>query len=250
MQTLKRTNNASSSQALFSVGAPLIITFVLWGTSLRDTTIPQIAAAFILSAIPWVAYQKWLRGPKDRIPLFVLISLMYCIAFVIPLFWTEHEINLIGGGHQLSEDSITQTLYLVVIGLLALGIGMATSARWRFMESARMDIHANPSRWTYLRFLLLLSVLLRLAVPMDTLGSGGRQFLAGIETVTPSLVFAILFRYYLRGAAVQLDKVLLTGYILIALVAGIASGWLSSFVGLVIVAIAVYVYERRRLPLI
>ena len=250
MRTLNRANTASASQALFYMGAPLIVTFVLWSTSLHETTAAQIAAAFILCAIPWVAYQKWLRGAKDRIPLFVLVSAMYWIAFVIPIFWTEHEINLIGGRHQLSEDSITQTLYLVVIGLLALWIGMATAGRWRFMESARIDIHANPSRWNYLRLLLLLSVLLRLAVPMDTLGSGGRQFLAGIETVTPSLVFAILFRYYLRGAAAQLDKVLLAGYILIALVAGIASGWLSSFVGLVIVAIAVYVYERRRLPLI
>src|ERR1700730_5139843 len=116
MQTLKRTNNARSSQALFSVVAPLIITFALWGTSLHDTTIPQIAAALILSAIPWVAYQKWQRGPKDRIPLFVLVSAMYWIAFAIPLFWTKHEINLIGGGHQLSEDSITETLYLVLIG--------------------------------------------------------------------------------------------------------------------------------------
>jgi hypothetical protein len=232
------------------LGAPLIVTLLLWATSLYFTTTPQIAAAFILGAIPWVAYQKWLHGPREKIPLFVLISAMYWIAYVIPLFWTKHEINLVGGGHQLSGDSITGSLCLVVFGLAALGIGMKAAANWRFMDSFRLDIHASPSRWSYLRLVFLATVLLRIAVPIYALGGGGRQFLASMETIVPSLVFAILFRYYLRGAAAQLDKVLLGGYVLIALVAGIASGWLASFVGVVIMAIAVYVYERRRLPLV
>src|ERR1700756_4916391 len=105
MRTLKRANNTSASQALLYVGAPLILTFVLWATSLYDVTMPQIGAAFILGAIPLVAYQKWLRGPREKIPLFVLISAMYWMAYVIPLFWTKHEINLVMGRHQLSEDS-------------------------------------------------------------------------------------------------------------------------------------------------
>jgi O-antigen polysaccharide polymerase Wzy len=250
MRTLNRANNASAAPALFYAGAPLIITFVLWATSLYDTTAPQLLAAFILSAIPWAAYQEWRRGPKEKIPLFALISAMYWIAYVIPLFWTEHEINLITGGHQLSEDSITRSLYLVIFGLAALGLGMITAGRWRFMDSFRPDINASPSRWTYLRFLLLATVALRIAVPINTLGGGGRQFLAAVETIVPSLVFAILLRYYLRGAAVQVDKVLLAGYVVIALVAGVASGWLASFVGVAVVAAAVYVYERRRLPLV
>ena len=234
---------------LCAVG-PLIVTFVLWATSVYDTTVPQLLAAFILSAIPWVAYQEWRRGPREKIPLFALISAMYWIAYAIPLFWTRHEINLIVGRHQLSDDSITQSLYLVVLGLTALGIGMTAARRWRSMDSLRLDIHASPSRWTYLRFLLLATVALRILVPINTLGGGGRQFLASIETIVPSLVFAILLRYYLRGAAIQLDKFLLVGYIVIALVAAIASGWLASFVGVAIMATAVYVYERHRLPLV
>ena len=46
-----------------------------------------------------------------------------------------------------------------------------------------------------------------------------------------------------------MDKLLLAGYIVIALVAGIASGWLASFVGVAIMATAVYIYEKGRLPL-
>ena len=157
---------------LLYAGGPLIITFALWSTSFYDTTPPQIIAAFILSWIPWAAYQKWRRGPKEKIPLFALISAMYWIAYVVPLFWTKHEISLITGGHQLSEDSITQSLYLVILGVAALWTGMATAERWRIMESFRLDIHRSPSRWKYLRILLLAAVALGIAVPINALGGG------------------------------------------------------------------------------
>ena len=175
---------------------------------------------------------------------------MYWLAYAVPLFWTKHQINLIMGMHQLSENAITQSLYLVVFGVAALGIGMAAAGRLRFMESFRLDIHRSPARWHYLRFVLLASALLRIAVPINMLGGGGRQFLAIIETIVPSVAFVILLRYYLRGTAIPVDKILLAGYAGIALVAGISSGWLGSFVGVAIMAAAVYVYERRKLPLI
>jgi hypothetical protein len=87
-------------------------------------------------------------------------------------------------------------------------------------------------------------------VPIDTLGGGGRQFLAIIETIVPSVTFVVLLRYYLRGAAIPIDKVLLAGYAGVALIAGISSGWLGSFVGLAIMAMGVFVCERRKLPLV
>ena len=248
MQTARRPTNASALPVLFYAGAPLIITVALWSSSFYDTTASQIIAVFILSWIPWAAYQEWRRGPKEKIPLFALISAMYWIAFVIPLFWTKHVISLIIGGHQLSEDSITQSLYLVILGLAALGTGMATAERWRVMESFKVDIHRSPSRWQYLRILLLAAVALRITVPINALGGGARQFLAAIELIVPSVAFAILLRYYLRGTAVQADKLLLAGYIVIAVVGGIASGWLASLVGVAIMATAVYVYEKGRLP--
>jgi hypothetical protein len=213
-------------------------------------TLPQIIAAFILCWIPWAAYQEWVRGTREKIPLFVLIGFMYWMAYAVPLFWLRHEISLVTGRHQLSENAITQSLYLVVFGVAALRIGMAAAGRLRFMESFRLDIHRNPARWHYLRFILLAAVLLKIAVPIDTLGGGGRQFLAIIETIVPSVAFVILLRYYLRGTAIPVDKMLLAGYAGIALVAGISSGWLGSFVGVAIMATAVYVYERRRFPLI
>jgi hypothetical protein len=251
MQALKIANNArKTSPVLLYTGVPLIITAFLWATSLYDATLPQVIAAFILCWIPWAAYQEWVRGTREKIPLFVLIGVMYWMAYAVPLFWTKHEIGLVMGLHHLSENAITQSLYLVVFGVAALGIGMTVAGRLRFMESLRLDVHPNPAQWHYLRFALLAAVLLKIAVPFTGLGGGGRQFLAIIETMIPSVAFAILLRYYLRGTAIPLDKILLVGYSIVALVTGISSGWLGSFVGVAIMATAVYVYERRKLPLV
>jgi hypothetical protein len=250
MQALKVANNSRTSPALLYTGVPLIITAALWATSINDVTPAQIIAAFILCWIPWAAYREWNRGMRETIPLFFLVGAMYWIAYAVPLFWLRHEINLITGGHQLSEHAITQALYLAVLGVAALGAGIRVTRRWRFMESFRLDIHRSPARWHYLRFALLVTMFLGIGVPIDTLGGGGRQFLAIIEAIVPSVTFVVLLRYYLRGAAIPLDKVLLVGYAGIALVGSIASGWLASFVGLAIMATGVYVYERGKLPLV
>jgi hypothetical protein len=250
MQALRIANNARTLPVLLYAGVPLVITAVLWTASFYDVTLPQVSAAFILCWIPWAAYREWVRGPREKIPLFVLIGAMYWIAYAVPLFWTKHQINQIMGTHQLSENAITQSLYLAVFGVAALGIGMVVAGRWRFMESFRLDIHQSPARWHYLRFVLLAPALLRIAVPINMLGGGGRQFLAIIETIVPSVVFVILLRYYLRGKAIPVDKILLAGYAVIALLAAISSGWLGIFVGVAIMATAVYVYERRKLPIV
>jgi hypothetical protein len=250
MEAHKIANSARTLPVLLYTGFPLGITLALWSTSLYTVTPPQVIAAFILCWIPWAAYKEWVKGPREKIPLFVLIGVMYWLAYAVPLFWTKHQVSQITEMHQLSEDSITESLYLVVLGVAALGIGMAAAKRLRFMESFKVDIHRSPARWHYLRFVLLIAVLLKIAVPINMLGGGGRQFLAIIETIVPSVAFAILLRYYLRGAAIPLDKILLAGYAIIAVVAGISSGWLGSFVGVAIMATAVYVYERRNLPIV
>ena len=250
MQMSRTANSARTSAVLFYSGVPIILTAVLWGTSLNDVTVPQIFAGFILCWIPWAAYREWSHGTREGIPLFVLIGAMYWLAYAVPLFWLRHDVGLITGQHLLSEDAITATLYLAVFGVVALGVGIRIAGRWHFKQSLTPEIHHSPARWHYLRFALLAGTFLRIAVPIDTLGGGVRQFLAIIETVVPSVAFVVLLRYYFRGTAIPIDKILLAGYAGVALVGGIASGWLGSFVGLAIMATGIYVYERRKLPIV
>lgn len=250
MQAFRVAKKSGTAPVLLHTGVPLVITAALWATSITEITPLQIIAAFLLCWIPWTAYREWSRGTREAIPLFFLIGAMYWIAYAVPLFWLRHYITLVTGGHQLSEDAITKSLYLAVLGVAALGVGMRVAEHWRFTKSFRPDIHRSPTRWHYLRLALLATMFLRIAVPIGTLGGGGRQFLAIIETVVPSVTFVVLLRYYLRGVAIPIDKVLLAGYAGAGLVAGISSGWLGSFVGLVIMATGVYVYERGKLPLV
>ena len=250
MQVLKIPKITSNSPVVFYAGVPLVVTAALWATSSNDVSLPQIVAAFILCWIPWVAYRRWSKGMREGIPLLFLVGAVYWAAYAVPLFWLRHEINLVTGGHQLSEDAITRALYLAVLGVAALGVGMRFAGHLQFMESFRPDIHRSPARWNYLRLVLLAATFLRIAVPIYSLGGGVRQFLVIIETIVPSVTFVILLRYYLRGSAIAMDKVLLAGYASLALVAGISSGWMGSFIGLVIMAAGVYVFEKRKLPLV
>jgi hypothetical protein len=250
MRVHKIPNAARSSPVFFYAGIPLIVTAALWATSLNDVSLPQIVAVFLLCWIPWTAYKRWSNGTREGIPLLFLVGAVYWAAYALPLFWLRHEINLVTGGHELSEEVITRALYLAVLGVAALGVGIRVAGRWQFMESLRPDIHRSPGRWNYLRSALLAAMCLRITVPISSLGGGGRQFLAIVETVVPSIAFVVLLRYYLRGSAIALDKALLVGYASVALIAGISSGWMGSFVGLAIMATGVYVFEKRRLPLV
>ena len=95
MQALKIANHARTSPVLLYAGIPLIATAALWATSLYDATLPQVIAAFILCWIPWAAYRKWVKGAREKIPLFALIGVMYWLAYAVPLFWLKHDLSLI-----------------------------------------------------------------------------------------------------------------------------------------------------------
>jgi O-antigen polysaccharide polymerase Wzy len=250
MQASNAANPVRTSPVLMNAGVPLLVTAVLWATSINEIQLAQIIAAFLLCWIPWASYRGWNHGKREGIPLFALVSAMYWLGYAVPLFWLRHDINLVTGNHELSEDAITRSLYLAALGVAALWAGIRVTRSWRFMESFRPDIHRSPARWHYLRFAMLATMSLRIAVPIDAFGGGARQFLAIVEIIVSSITFVILLRYYLRGSAIPLDKTLLAGYVVVALVGGIASGWMGSFVGLAIMATGVYVYERGKLPLV
>ena len=93
MQVLKIANNARTWPVLLYAGVPLIITAVLWATSLYEVSLPQVIAAFILCWIPWAAYREWVKGTREKIPLFALIGVVYWLAYAVPLFWLKHDIR-------------------------------------------------------------------------------------------------------------------------------------------------------------
>jgi hypothetical protein len=91
--------------------------------------------------------------------------------------------------------------------------------------------------------------LVKIFVPITALGMGGRQFVSNFENTVPVVTFAIFIRHYLRGTLRKPDKLLVAGYAIVSVIAGISSGWLGSAVNLGLVFIVVYVYEKRRFPM-
>jgi len=173
---------------------------------------------------------------------------MYWVAYSVPLFWGSHVIGLVSGNHRLSEGAITQSMYLAVSGVVALWAGMRIAANWRWAASTRVDLPRDPWRWQYLRIVLMAAVVMKMAVPITAWGEGARQIVVNIESFVASLAFVILLRSWLRGGAMKVDKVLATGYLLAAVVVGLSSGWLGTFVGLGIICVAAYLYEKHKLP--
>ena len=173
---------------------------------------------------------------------------MFWLSYGLPLFWGKHEIGGVFRRRSLTEEAITYSLYLAIEGVICLWLGMRAAGRLHWMPKIRADISESPSRWTYLRIVLVVAAMVQAVVPITALGPGWRQIITNFEHTVPVIVFAILVRYYLRGRLPVIDKFLVLGYCMIALLVGIASGWLGSFIGVGVVCLAVYIYERRKFP--
>jgi len=235
---------------LLYAGIPTLATAFLWATSAYELSLLQLAAAFSLCWIAWASYQHWRHQGRAGIPLFALIASVYWLVYALPLFWGEHAISLVTGYHRLSEAAITSSIYLALAGVVSLWVGMRLAKRPRWTHRIRLDVPENPWRWYYLRIVLVVSTLMKVLLPIDALGTSSRQILFNIEFILPSVAFVILLRSYLRGQAIRVDKFLLLGYFVIALVAGLSSGWLGNFVGVGIICIATYMLEKRRFPVV
>jgi hypothetical protein len=241
-------SNQGKWPVVLDAGVPFLITIFLWATSSYELSILELLAAFFLCWIPWASAGHWYRGPRQHLPLFPLLTAMYWLGFAMPLFWGSHSIDLVNGTHFLSQAALAEALYLAVIGMVALWVGMNLARKWRWTPQIRFDVPQDPWRWHYLRLVLVASTLMKVLVPFAALGENYRQIVVNLEVIVPAVTFTILLRHYLRGAAFAIDKALLSAYFLIALMLGVSSGWLSSFVGLGLICIATYVLERRRFP--
>jgi hypothetical protein len=249
VQLLTRLQPLRKQPMTADVAVPLLVTAVLGYSSSYDVTFAETAAAFSLFWMPWVSYRNWYRGERNEIPLFSILAGMYWLSYVVPLFLGGHDVSLVSGRRALSERSLTASLYLTVAGVVALGAGIKLAARFRWVPANRFDISGTPKHWHYLRIIFIVGTLVKVFVPITEWGEGGRQFISNFENMMPAVSFAIFLRYYLRGKISDLDKFLMFAYVFMALVVGISSGWLGSFVGLGIVCMIVYTYERRKLPL-
>jgi len=237
------------SMPIADIGVPLLVTAFFAYTSAGGISVAQDVAAWLLCWMPWHAYRNWLQGERLKIPLFTLVGGMLWLAYAVPLFWAKHEVTGVFGRRILTESAITRSLYLAILGEAFLWLGMAAAARIKWVPKVGVDISDRFHRWNYLRAIFVFGTLIKVFVPITAFGEGGRQIVSNLENTVPVVSFAILVRYYLRGKLHGFDKFLIFTYGVVALVVGISSGWLGSFVGIGVVCLTVYIYERRKFPL-
>jgi len=218
--------------------------------SINDVSDLQVGAAFALLCIPWVAYQRWRLGAREEVPLFPLIGFAYWVFFALPLFWGDR--NALGSlmvRRILSDEAITSAVLMSLLGVLAIWSGMKVKLGRLLSPKNMPDIPANPSRWGYLRLILILGTLVSSfeAAP-HMLGEGGRQIMVIFGRVIPLVAFAILFREYVNGNSTKADKRLIFGFIIFRFLIGIATGWLGAFALLIVTCAVIYLSQRKRVP--
>ena len=230
---------------------PLAITAFLWATRLNAVSLPQGIAALGLLCLPWWSYMAWKRAGKGRLPLFALVASMYWLFYAVPLFWGDRVRPSMGPASQVPDDAITQAIWMALLGVVTLWVGIRSGIGGRFALSTVRDVPADPRRWGYLRLLLIGGTAFSLYPNSAYIaGEEGRQLVLAFESFIPLAVFIVLFRSYLRGNASHLDKCLIVAYFGAQFILGLASGWLGAWLLVAGAALATYLAERKRVPLV
>ena len=201
---------------------PLAITAFLWFTRSNEITVVQLSLAFFLLCVPWQAYINWKTNTKSYLPLFAMVTFMYWLYYVVPLFWEPQTISEVSAplGRELSQSSITESLWMVALGVSSLWIGMRVGFGRR-LSPRRLSIELPQSRRSYIRAVLAVGCLLNFYdVSPYTLGEGGRQLINLLLAVVPMLTFAVLFHSYLKREATYVDKVLMLAFLVTRLFNG------------------------------
>jgi hypothetical protein len=233
---------------VFVLLLPAFVTALLWLTSIHDISLLQAACAWALLCFPCIGYLSWKRQKRYTASLFAFVSGMYWLYYGVALFYGQRTAPTIQY-HLLSNDAITQSMLMAVLGVACLWAGMQTPIG-RFGVPKRVpDIPSAPSRWNYIRIMLVLGLIFSFFPGAAYIfGEGGRQLIYGLQKTIPLVAFLILFRHYLTGKASRIDKILLGTFFFGSFVVGVSSGWLGAIVFVVLGCLIVYLPEKRRIP--
>jgi hypothetical protein len=230
---------------------PVLVTLPLWITSGNPVTPVEVVVAFLLFLIPWHFYRQWKKGRNEELPFFAMFVFMYWLYYALQLFWgsTTVSIAFYRVGRDVDPGKIREALFMSLLGVLSVGLGMKSGLGRFFIPKRVPELVIKPTRWNYVRGVLIVSSLLSIFEPSTLIfGEGARQPISIFLTLVPMLAFALLFRRYIQRASTPLDKLLIVGFIVTRSVLALSSGWLGSLAGVVIICGAVYTAERRRLP--
>jgi hypothetical protein len=233
---------------LFASGA----TALLWLTRANEVTLPQAVMAFLILYLPSHAFVQWKREQRAGIPIFSLVTFIYWQCFVLPLFWGDRSsLRWWGPRQALDERAVTEAMAVALVGIASLGLGARCGIAGRWIPPRVPDIPQGGARWNYLRIVLVLGTGLNLfETSTYWFGEAGRQVLVLFQAVVPSVIFAVLFREDLRGNSNAVDRILMAAFVGVRILVAFSSGTLGPALSAVVLALLVYIGERRRVPVV
>jgi energy-converting hydrogenase Eha subunit B len=227
---------------------PVLLISALWAFAPVPIGLISATCSFVLVLLPWWSYCVWREGDQQQFPLFAAIGTMYVLSYVVPLYIGEHLMYTSFGPRVISPEAMHSTMLLVLIGVSALGLGMAVRIPDGYARQWNLDFQEKPLAWNFVRLVFVVTALFTAFFGIGAFGAGARQAIVDLDLTVNMAAFLALFRRYLRGQSEWLDRVLLVGFVILRLYRGIASGWLGDAVWLVVVLGIGYFDVRRRIP--
>jgi hypothetical protein len=240
------------SSRITTLVGPAAITLSLWLTSPNPVTFTQGIAAFVLLLAPWWSYGQWQKSGNRGLPLFAGVAIMYWLYFDMQLFWGDRSVlDWRHPGRQVGDTAITETMLLVVAGVISLWFGMASKLGRQMAPKRFPECSANASGIVYLQVVVAVATVAGMSnIPMLIAGEGFRQIVEILEGTVSMAAFVILLCRVLEGKSALFDRLFVVGVVVFRLVLGVSSGWMGSAVVLAMVCSLVYLHKRRKLPVI
>lgn len=232
------------------LGVPIFSTLFLTATSINENSFVQVFLAFILLLIPWISYQRWREKRTYGPPLFAMIAAMHWLYFAVALFWGNRVAPVwYSSNNIVPEESITATLFMVVLGMSAIGLGYSIKQAKFISIKQPSSVQITPKLWDYVRLLLIIGSIIGLFPGLLYIfGEGGRQWIVSFQTTMPLLAFVLLLRKYFQKQATQLDTILILFYIVVQILTGLSTGWSGTVFYLGVTIGLIYLYEHKKIP--
>jgi hypothetical protein len=229
---------------------PVLATAFVALTGTGTATPVQIVLSYLLLQIAWASWVSWQKIPRAEkdFPLFAVIGGMFWLAFGLPLFWSSAESWRVSGSFT-SAEGVMRAQLLALLGIVSLYLGMHLGVGRRLRTWPTLNLRDSTASPKYIMAAMLVGVSLRyFHLLSGMLGGGFRQVFVILSGTLPLVAYAILLRRSLTRWVPLYERALLVLFVLGTFLFGMATGWLGTGAGIIMVTGCVLLDTRFTIP--